>query len=162
MKKLFSLLALAAFVVTPLFASNGLPIGADPCNAVSIANGETKSGSTLGMPDQNVTGQPLCNFFNSVGGKYWFVHQAEITGTLTATTCGQSSYDTALWGYAAVAECSDAQDCIAGVDDSYGSCGNRTTISFDVQAGQEYYVVVGGYSDVSLTVTGVDPCSAKR
>ena len=163
MKKLFSLFALTAFVVTPLLASNGLPIGADPCNADPIANGETKSGSTVGMPDQNVTGQPLCNFFSSNGGKYWFVHQAEITGTLTATTCGQASYDTALWGYAAVADCSDAQDCIAGSDDS---CGLRTTISFDVQAGQEYFVMVGGFSNFegnfSLTVTvesAADPCS---
>ena len=32
MKKLFSLFALTAFVVTPLLASNGLPIGADPCS----------------------------------------------------------------------------------------------------------------------------------
>ncbi|MBW1774006.1 MAG: IPTL-CTERM sorting domain-containing protein, partial [Deltaproteobacteria bacterium] len=82
--------------------------------------------------------------------------------TITVSTCNDADYDTKLSVYCT--DCDTEFTCVTGEDDTSG-CGLTTEISFCSQAGQEYHILVHGFSDATgdfdLTVTddGV-PCLA--
>ena len=89
----------------------------------------------------------------------WYVYTATCTGEATVSLCG-SSYDTKLAVYNGGA-CNPSQSRLIECNDDY--CGWQSEITFDVTAGQQYLIEVGGFGDntgqgmISVSCEGAAP-----
>jgi hypothetical protein len=80
----------------------------------------------------------------------WYLYTASCTGVATVSLCG-SNYDTVLAVYD-YAGCYPTQQDLIGCNDDF--CGNASQLSFDVIAGNQYLIEVGGYSFNGVQRTG--------
>jgi len=71
----------------------------------------------------------------------WYCYTASCTGTATVSLCG-SSYDTQLAVYNDC-QCNPTVARLVGCNDDF--CGTQSQLSFDVVAGNQYLIEVGGY-----------------
>jgi hypothetical protein len=75
----------------------------------------------------------------------WYCYTASCTGTATVSLCG-SSYDTKLAVYSGP-QCNPTTARRIGCNDDY--CGTQSQLSFDVTAGDQYLIEVGGYQQAT-------------
>ena len=73
----------------------------------------------------------------------WYIYTATCTGEATVSLCG-SGYDTKLAVYNG-GGCNPSQSRLIECNDDY--CGWQSEITFDVTAGQQYLIEVGGFGD---------------
>ena len=91
----------------------------------------------------------------------WYIYTATCTGKATVSLCG-SSYDTKLAVYNG-GGCNPSQSRLIECNDDY--CGWQSEITFDVTAGQQYLIEVGGFGDntgqgvISVSCEGSAPTS---
>lgn len=149
-----SLLTVAAsFALSaPLLAQND-----DCAGAIVITDGLTV-GTNVGATDSIPSAS--CG---TIGSDLWYEYTASCTGLVSASFCGAGTadFDTVL---AAFDGSCGALVEIACNDDT---CGVQSAINFQANAGQTYYIVVGGYQgaqgNFTLSVgcgqTGSDECS---
>jgi hypothetical protein len=125
--------------------------GGGPANnectaAVAVGNGisgpYTTVGSTTSTPAWPCAGG---------GNDIWFVYTAYQGGTLTVSTCGQATWDTAIQVFSGTCAGLTSVGCN---DDA---CSLQSTVSAPITAGT-YYIRVGGYGGAtgsfSLDITG--------
>ncbi|MFT3684380.1 MAG: FG-GAP-like repeat-containing protein [Phycisphaerales bacterium] len=93
----------------------------------------------------------------------WFIYTATCTGVATFNLCG-SGFDTKIAIYAGTSCPTGANTAIAGNDDN-GICtpaGDRSVVSFNVIAGRQYLVRVGGYNGASGNVVMNVSCNGSN
>jgi hypothetical protein len=89
----------------------------------------------------------------------WYIYTAICTGETTVSLCG-SSYDTRLAVYNG-GGCNPSESRLIECNDDY--CGWQSEITFDVTAGQQYLIEVGGFGDntgqgiISVSCEGAAP-----
>ncbi len=76
----------------------------------------------------------------NMGSDVWYAWTATSTGSFTLTTCGGTSYDSALSVYDSGCPANNLLGCN---DDT---CGTQSTVSFPAVIGNTYLFQVGGYS----------------
>ncbi len=139
----FLAVAAAAVLAGTVHAQN------DDCTgAIVVAQG-------LNGPYSNV-GATLSSQWPCVtaGADVWFLYVAPGTGSLTATTCNNAIFDTALEILDGAAGCGSLVSL--GCNDD--ACGVQSSVTTNVAAGGTYYIRVGGYfgdaGTFSLDVNG--------
>jgi hypothetical protein len=75
----------------------------------------------------------------------WYCYTASCTGTVTVSLCG-SSYDTKLAVYNGC-QCYPTTAKMLGCNDDH--CGMQSQLTFDVTAGSQYLIEVGGYGNAT-------------
>lgn len=121
--------------------------GADDCeDATSISDGDFFF-STVGA---STDGPGPANCSVDVDTDIWFNYTATCTGFLTASTCNQVNYDSALAVYSttdcpADSGASEVLGCGQGGPD----CGLTAIVTVPVTAGGEYKIQVGGFNGAS-------------
>ena len=150
-----------------LIVTIGDPCGEPPRNFVCqegfALSGEVGSHElTVDATDAPLNTQSWsCPSSIEVSHPVWFAFVPDISGTATFTTCHPNTdYDTVI---RAVSACAGTVITFACNDDM-GGCGTNSLaseVSFDVTAGNEYFVAVGSYGTgaagclgVQLTLTG--------
>lgn len=114
------------------------PLNEECATAIAVANGANG---------------PFCNLGSSTsapawpcgagGNDVWFAYTATCTGNLVASTCaGTRTFDTALEAFAGGCGGLTSLGCN---DDAGGACGLGSTLSVPVQAGQTYFIRLGGF-----------------
>jgi hypothetical protein len=133
------------------------PPANDECTgATAIGTGSTSFDST-NATDSPVALPSSCNEGSGVAivKDVWFTTVAGCNGTMTVATCGTVGFDTRLAVYGA--SCPTAGSAVVACDDNTAGCSNNTSsVTFNVTAGSQYYIRVGGASaggTGSLTVT---------
>ena len=124
-------------VSTTLFITNDLC-----ANAQAITCGQVVVGSNLGA---TATGDPTgaCGLITPSGGGGVFYTIVGTGANITATTCSPNTdFDTTLFIYSG--SCG-AYTCVASNDDTNGTCGTASTVTFPTLAGTTYYLFVTGY-----------------
>lgn len=118
-----------------------LEIPNDECSgAFPISCGETLEGSTAGAtPDDIIPCQT-----SLTAPAVWYVATG-LEGTIVATTCPDATYDTKLSVYRG--SCGTLP-CVAGNDDTPG-VGTCSTVQFDAQPGETYFLQVHGAGSAS-------------
>lgn len=122
----------------------------DECvNAFSFRIGvdgmATASGNTKGLtPDEETL---TCGNSNAPGA--WYT--VEGNGTeMTATTCNAiTDYDTRLSVFSGSCLRPPPLLCVTQNDDGPGGCGLSSSVSWDSEEGETYYILVHGFSDSS-------------
>ncbi len=85
------------------------------------------------------------------GADLWYLIEADITGTLTASLCDNTTYDATLSVYDVgdgTYDCQDVKDLVNLIgcdDDGCGIGGGPSTVAADVTAGTFYLIRVGGF-----------------
>jgi hypothetical protein len=134
-------------VVTPSGPSNNLCVAAAPIG-LGTTNFTTVGASTDGPVEA------ACNFSSDsqVSQDVWYRHTAAATGSITASTCASTTWDTKLAVYG-TGTCPGAtpNTAIACSDDECGPSNMQSTVTFDVVAGQQYLLRVGGFGSASGT-----------
>lgn len=129
--------------------SGGVPANDDCSAAEAIACGETLSGTTTGSTADNVG---TCVTSNTAPG-VWYVFSGD-GSDVTASLCG-SGYDTKISVF--TGSCG-ALECVTGNDDA---CSLQSEATFSTLNGQDYYILVHGFSSntgsYSLAVTCAAP-----
>jgi hypothetical protein len=114
--------------------------------AITVVNGVNGPYTTVGSS----TSSPAWPCASG-GNDIWFRYIAGGAGTLTATTCGLATWDTAIAIY------SGTCGALTNVGCNDDSCGLESSLSVPVTAGN-YYIRVGGYAGAtgsfSLNVSG--------
>ncbi len=93
------------------------------------------------------------------GPNIWYIYTATCTGNATVSLCG-SSYDTKLAVYEG-SGCNPSLNRLIQCNDD--SCGRQSEVTFDVTAGQQYLIEVGGFSDdtgeglMNISCEGIAP-----
>ena len=128
-----------------------VPPANDLCaNAIALACGQTVSGTTVGA---TTTGDPTGSCGASVDGGGVFYILTGTGGSISVTTCNAGpGFDTKLFVFSG--SCG-AYVCVGGNDDD-ATCTTSTLLSrvtFSSVAGTTYYLLVGGYQDVTAPVT---------
>ncbi|MCB0638792.1 MAG: proprotein convertase P-domain-containing protein [Lewinella sp.] len=127
--------------------------GESCASAISIACGQTLSGSTAGLPDPSDAEAPNCSGLDGSGGAMWYVLAGD-GSFVTAATCG-SGYDTRLLVYDG--SCG-ALSCVTGNDDA---CGLQSEVTFGTTPGTDYYILVEGFGTAAgnfdLSISCVAP-----
>jgi hypothetical protein len=80
----------------------------------------------------------------------WHKFAPTQSGTYTVSTCSQANHDTRLSVQTGCA----ASTVVACNDDGTGCTGFTSLLTFDAVCGQEYYILVGGYSATTTLGTG--------
>jgi hypothetical protein len=131
----------------------GLSLGTTPFSTVGA--------TTDGPPDR------LCNARGSdqIMGDIWYNYPSQCTGALTITTCNAADFDTRLAVYSGSGCNRLKQRLIACNDDATGGtggagCGRTSTLTFNVTAGLNYTIRVGGFSGATGTGSLSLSCSA--
>jgi hypothetical protein len=135
----------------------------DDCeNAIAITS-ELTSFSTVNATTDGIT-HPGCQFGGVTGNDVWFTYTAPYAGQLIVSTCeqegGSADYDTDLVLYAAGGACPPGAALLLACndDDSQNPCGTqsggyRSTIRYNVEAGEQFLIRVGGFNE-GTTGTG--------
>lgn len=117
----------------------GAPANDDCANAESVAIGATVSGDTsTATLDANATD---CGTTVTAPGVWYSV--IGNGNELTASTCNQAAYDTKISVYCGTC---GSVICVDGNDDGAGCSGFTSEISWCSAVGQEYLVLVHGFS----------------
>ena len=149
------------------FSAGACPPANDDCaNAITIACGNTLSGTTT---NATVDG-PACTG-NSTAPGVWYTFVGANSGDplalpgtpgdqVTMSTCNQANYDTKIDVY--TGSCG-ALVCVGGNDDGAGCSGFTSEFGFATTVGTTYYVMISGFSafssgDFDLTMTCAPPC----
>ncbi|MCC6600668.1 MAG: hypothetical protein IT223_08320 [Crocinitomicaceae bacterium] len=148
--KIVPALAMALLLCCPgAFAQNETCSGAQ-----LISCGETVTGSTTGVANDNATsGATSCDILPlGSGGQRWFIYMPENNETAVFSLCdGGTNYDSRIDVYTGAC---GSLICVGSNDDE---CGSQSEFTFDAVCGTTYYVRVGGYSsftgDFSLTLS---------
>lgn len=96
----------------------------------------TISGSTIGATTDVV---PFCGTALSTSPGVWYTFTAAATGSVTADTCSNASYDSKIGVF--TGSCG-ALVCVTGNDDA---CGLRSRVTFATTAGTTYRVLLTGF-----------------
>lgn len=138
--------SVAALVVFGALA----PAQNDECTgAIPVNVGSTSSLSNVGATTSIAPGG--CG---NIGADVWFSHVATCTGTLTASTCGATSFDTVLEVF------SGSCGALTSLGCNDDACGTQSVVAVPVTSGSTYYLRVGGFSGatgtfvLNLTCTG--------
>jgi len=129
------------------------------CGAISIACDQPIEGSTEGATADNA---PFCGTSNTAPG-VWYNLSVDFNGTVNFSTCDAADYDTKISVFAA-ADCESELVCLGGNDDGAGCSGFTSDLTVDVEAGQNLYVLVHGFSSstgnftLSTTCEEILPC----
>ena len=135
-----SRLAAACVAVALLFLSSNVIGQGDTCADARDIEAGTFSGSTEGASSD---GSATCASSDNSPDE-WFRFTAPEDGVLSAETCGNDDYDTALAIYS---DCpGDESNELECNDDS---CGLRSRVSHRVDAGSSYLIRVSGYNRAS-------------
>jgi hypothetical protein len=121
-------------------------------DAIAIQTGNTAFNRTGATEDLDYAG--VCDMgqfgsdtnFNVV----WHKFAPTQSGTYTVSTCSQANHDTRLSVQTGCA----ASTVVACNDDGTGCTGFTSLLTFDAVCGQEYYILVGGYSATTTLGTG--------
>jgi len=125
--------------------------GGGPANnecsaAIAVGNGVVGPYTTVGATT-SAPGWPCASGGNDV----WFVYTAYQGGTLSVSTCGQATWDTAIQVFSGTCAALTSVGCNDDV------CSLQSTVTTPVSAGT-YYIRVGGYAGAtgsfSLNITG--------
>ncbi len=132
-------------VVTPPGPSNNLCVAALPIN-LGTTNFSTLQATTDGPVES------ACSFASNsqVSQDVWYRHTAAATGSITASTCANTSWNTKLAVYGTGACPGTTQNTAIACSDDF--CGLQSSVTFNVVAGQQYLLRVGGFG--SATGTG--------
>lgn len=132
------------------------PSNDDCANAISIACGDTISGSTTNATLESI---PNCGPATVTVGGVWYL----FTGTgdaVTVSTCNMATYDSKIGVYDGTC---GALNCIAGNDDAAGCSGLSSEVTFNSVAGTDYYIFIHGYGsafgDFDVAVSCLAPCA---
>lgn len=116
----------------------------DPCAPTPITCGASLvTNSTAGYP--NTLPATACNFNGaaSTGGTHWWTCTAASAGEMTASLCGQSTFNSRISVFLPQPSCT-APTCIAMSDDAPGCPSNSSEVRFMATAGQQYLIAVHG------------------
>ena len=121
-------------------------------DAIAIQSGNTAFNRTGATEDLDYAG--TCDMgqfgtdtnFNVV----WHKFAPTQSGTYTVSTCSQANHDTRLSVQTGCA----ASTVVACNDDGTGCTGFTSLLTFNAVCGQEYYILVGGYSATTTLGTG--------
>lgn len=146
MKPKFTLL-LFSVLLGGLFGlkAQNLPQGAVCSDPVSAACGQTYTGFTTGIPNDNASAN-VSNCLGAVGtgGQYWYAYSGSETSQITVSTCG-SSFDTRIHVFSG--SCGSLT-CVAQNDDG---CSMQSLLTFTAEAGVNYLIRVGGFGPANGT-----------
>lgn len=145
-----------------VLAMSTLAHAGDPCAATVVTNGAYPF-STSTETDSGITpSESFCpgTYLSWGGPDAWFQIDATENGILTASTCSTATYDTsiALWSGA----CDDLTQ-IGCNGDTSGCSGFTSEASVAVEAGNSYFIQIGGYfgetgsGEISINIEA-DPC----
>ncbi|MCW5900684.1 MAG: T9SS type A sorting domain-containing protein [Flavobacteriales bacterium] len=104
-------------------------------DAIVIGNGVTPF-SSIGATGANESSCAGANDVNDV----WFEYVATCTGTATASTCNDATFDTSL----AIFDACGGNELAC--NDDAGGCGLTSSVNFSVVAGQSYWVRIAGFN----------------
>ena len=121
-------------------------------DAIAIQTGNTSFNRTGATEDLDYTG--TCDMgqfgtdtnFNVI----WHKFAPTQSGTYTVSTCNQANHDTRL----SIQTGCGASTVVACNDDGTGCTGFTSVLTFDAVCGQQYYILVGGYSATTILGTG--------
>lgn len=143
-------------------AMSTLAHAGDPC-AATVVTGGTYAFSTAGETDSGITpSDSFCTgtYLDWGGPDTWFQIEATQDGILTASTCNIGGYDTSLAAYSG--SCDDLTQ-IGCNGDAAGCAGFTSEMSVAVEAGNTYFIQIGGYQgdtgsgDIAINIAA-DPC----
>jgi hypothetical protein len=130
--------------------------------ALEAICGNTYTGNTAGIPNDNASAGAASCGGNSSGGQHWYTLTMDEMTIVNVNTCG-SMFDTYLRVFSG--ECG-ALECVAYNDDAGMNCngiqnGNSldSYITFTAQPGVTYYIRVGGFASGSGQYTFNVNCS---
>ncbi|MFO0872854.1 MAG: hypothetical protein U0575_02630 [Phycisphaerales bacterium] len=138
----------------------------DGCSSFTIldaAYGDTPF-TTIGATEGSA--EDGCVQFNEPGPDIWYTHTAQCTGVMTVSTCSNADYDTKIavypgctFGFFGICSLTDP---IACNDDFAGCSGFTSKVSVLVNAGECFFIRLGGYNGAfgtgTLSVTYTCPC----
>ncbi|NNK80648.1 MAG: T9SS type A sorting domain-containing protein [Flavobacteriales bacterium] len=153
-------LLLFAAVVMCSVSSYAQPANDECTGAYPIACGDAIADSTIGATVDNV---PFCGTSDGTGGGVWYTFTGvnsndggaaagSIGDEVTLGTCndsgatpGSADYDTKIRVYTG---CGDSLVCVGGNDDNSGAgcTAFSSLLTFDTEVGEEYFVLVHGFS----------------
>ena len=123
-------------------------------DAIEIDGNDSIAGSTFGGIVATEDNEFNCGPWDSPGAWYMLIGNG---GTTTVTTCANSNYDTALSVFAG--ECGDFL-CVGANDDSCAIVRTDSTVSWESEKDETYYVLVHGWAtsqgDFTLTSTQLE------
>jgi hypothetical protein len=126
-----------------LAAANCLCAGAVPVTGTEVAidtTAATADFNMAGVCDPGPYGDDV------VHNLIVFSWSPKVQGRYTLSTCNIADFDTRL---AVISTCDGAT--VVGCNDDATGCANFTSeLTVDVDAGQEYYILVGGYSEADV------------
>jgi hypothetical protein len=130
-------------------ASANCPVAGagDECSSALIAvNGanpfETETATpSEGSPDDSQCEGTYLDWGNSAD--IWFLYVPSASGTVQFTTCDSNSYDTSMVLYQG--SCDNQVACNGDGDGGNGCQQYYSEIDYDVNAGESYYIRIGGY-----------------
>ncbi len=102
-----------------------------------------------------------CPQFAEPGPDAWFYHEAQCTGSMTVSTCGQANYNTKIavyqgCGYSGLFSC-NLSTLLGCNDNSFFCLGGTSVLTVDVVAGQCYRIRIGGanneYGSGTVTIS---------
>jgi hypothetical protein len=135
-----------------------LPANDQCVNAITITEGVTQFCTFGATTDGPVfpPGSACIQFgYDSVNADIWYRYTAPASGQVTFSTCG-TTWDTRLVAYGnalgTVAQCPTdgfSFTTIVACNDDFPGCGLGSQITFNVLAGNQYLVRVGGYTGYS-------------
>ncbi len=122
----------------------------DNCaDAIELECGETLTGNTLDATNDVLPAVACTDDETDAGltNSVWYKITAATSGTMVIETCG-SEFDTYLRAYKG-ADCDNFTECMGY--NAYGNCDNAgSTLSFSAEAGETYYILLGGYDAASF------------
>ena len=123
------------------------------CNdPIPISCGDTVTGSTVGIPNDNLTsGAAVCEDIGQ-GGQKWYVLDT-LPSAVTLQTCDGSDYDTRLLVF--TGECG-AMTCVGNNDDF---CGAQSMLSFTTVGYTKQLISIGGYESETGTFSMTVSCT---
>ena len=143
-------------------AMSTLAHAGDPC-AATVVTGGTYAFSTVAETDSGITpSDSFCTgtYLDWGGPDTWFQIEATQDGILTASTCNIGGYDTSLAAWSG--SCDDLTQ-IGCNGDAAGCSGFTSEMSVTVEAGNTYFIQIGGYQgdtgsgEISINIAA-DPC----
>lgn len=149
------------YLFVPSPSLHAQPSNEDCAGALPLTDGTTAFDTTGAVTGTNLSGfcNPSSGGNDAINRSVWFTYSATVTGLLIVDTIG-SGEDTRLAGYGP-GGCAAIPGSVLACDDDTGS-GNQppwdALISFPIEAGNTYWIEVGGFApspDVGAGVLNV-------
>lgn len=136
--------SIAAPIFSPISADSSYgwepPADSGPGSACSSAIAATYGQSEV-WTNTGLVYENMCGLYSRSGSR-WFVFSPTNSDRVKMDVC-TSNFDTVI----AVVDNCNSLSCLASNDDSCGN--NASSVTMDVTAGKDYYIIVGGYSSNS-------------